>query len=282
MSIQVKDLFFSYNFKTPFQSDALNGINLNIDNHCFTAFVGQTGSGKSTLMQTFNALIKPTSGEIIVDNFIINKKRKSKKVKALRKHVGLVFQFPEYQLFEETVLKDVSFGVKNFGVKDPEATELAKKALLSVGIDESYFGRSPFELSGGERRRIALAGILAINPDILILDEPTVGLDPKGCSEILSLIQSMYDNGTSIILVTHDMDVVMKYCHQVFVLKNGKIVFEGQPYQLFESNVDDMSIEVPPLFKLAKQLKNRGFAIDFASLRTTDDLIEQLRRNKNE
>ena len=189
MAIQVKDLRYIYLPKTPEQNVAVDGVSLTIPDNAFAAFIGRTGSGKSTLVQHLNALLTPFSGEIEIDDFkIINNRRKNKRIKELRKHVSLVFQFPEYQLFEETVEKDVAFGLKNFGVKNDEAIELAHKALLSVGLDEKYFQKSPFELSGGERRRVAIAGILAIDPDILVLDEPTAGLDVKGARDVMSLI----------------------------------------------------------------------------------------------
>lgn len=280
MSIKVSNLFYSYMPKTPMESLALNDVSLEIKDHSFTAFVGHTGSGKSTLVQMFNALLKPTSGTVEVDGFVVEgskRKKKTKHLKELRKHVGLVFQFPEYQLFEETVEKDVAFGVKNFGAKDEEALEKAHKALLSVGIPESYFKRSPFELSGGEKRRVAIAGILAIEPDILVLDEPTAGLDLKGSNEIMSLLQEMHKNGTTIILVTHDMDLVMKYCSDVFVLNHGKLIFNGTPSELFENASDEMAIEIPPLYVLAKKLVDSGISLDIEKIKNTDDLINQLK-----
>lgn len=280
MSIKVSNLFYTYMPKTPMASLALNDVSLEIKEHSFTAFVGHTGSGKSTLVQMFNALLKPSSGKIEVDNFVVEttkKKKKTKNLKELRKHVGLVFQFPEYQLFEESVEKDVAFGVKNFGAKDEEALEKAHKALLSVGIPESYFQKSPFELSGGEKRRVAIAGILAIEPDILVLDEPTAGLDLKGSNEIMSLLQQMHKNGTTIILVTHDMDIVMKYCSDVFVLNHGQLIFNGTPSELFENAREEMAVEIPPLYVLAKKLIDKGFKLNIENIRNVDDLISQLK-----
>lgn len=283
MSIQVKDLFYTYMPKSPAQTEALKGVSLTIENNAFVAFLGQTGSGKSTLVQTLNALLLPSKGEVVVDDFTITpKKRKNKKTKQLRKHVGIVFQFPEYQLFEETVEKDVAFGVKNFGVKNEEALNKAHAALLSVGIDESYFKRSPFELSGGEKRRVAIAGILALEPDILILDEPTAGLDPKGTEAIMGLVKKMHESGKTIILVTHDMDLVMKYCQKVFVLQEGKLAFEGTPSRLFEEVTDEMSIEIPLLYQLAKKLKAHGLYLDIESIKHTKDLVEQIKSGGNE
>ena len=277
MAIEVKNLFYIYGRKTPYQQTALDDVSLTIPTGSFVGLIGRTGSGKSTLVQNLNALLIPTEGEIIVDEFHIgNKKRKNKKIKQLRKHLSLVFQFPEYQLFEETVEKDVAFGLMNFGYKQNEAIELAHKALLSVGLDEKYFKRSPFELSGGERRRVAIAGILAINPDILVLDEPTAGLDVKGSKDIMSLVKQMHEDGKTIIMVTHDMDLVLRYTEQCFVLKDGKVTFSGSTKQLFDTISDDSAIEIPPLFKLAKKLKDRGAPINIENIKNAEDLIKQV------
>ena len=278
MPVKINDLCYTYAPRTPSESEAIKDISLQIKDGSFNAFIGQTGSGKSTLIQCLNALLIPTSGSVEIDDFIVtSNKRKNKKIKELRKHVGVVFQFPEYQLFEDTVIKDVAFGPKNFGYSEQDALSLAKEALISVGLDESYFERSPFELSGGEKRRAAIAGILAINPDILILDEPTAGLDPQGTEIIMQLIDNWHKQGKTIILVTHDMDLVLKYAENVFVLNRGQLVFSGTPSALFNSDkLDDMSIEIPPLFTFAKKLKERGFDIDLLKIRFVDDLIEQI------
>ena len=278
MAIQVKNLFYSYTKETT----ALNNVNLHFKEGSFTALIGETGSGKSTLIQNFNALLIPTEGEIRVESFTVtNNKRKNKKIHELRKKVAIVFQFPEYQLFEETVIKDVAFGVKNFGASNEEAINKAKEALTSVGIGESYYEKSPFELSGGERRRVAIAGILAINPDILVLDEPTAGLDAKGTKDIMSLVQEMHKNGKTIILVTHDMNIVMQYCQKVIVLHNGSVLYDGTPNELFDSYTPDMAIEIPPLYRLGIALKEKGMKIDLKNIRNSDDLIAQIKAEKN-
>ena len=278
MAIQIKDLRYVYLPKTPNANVALDGVSLTIPDNAFAAFIGRTGSGKSTLVQQLNALLIPTSGEIQVDDFkIVSKKRKNKKIKELRKHLSLVFQFPEYQLFEETVEKDVAFGLKNFGVKNDEAIKLAHEALLSVGLNEKYFQKSPFELSGGERRRVAIAGILAINPDILVLDEPTAGLDVKGAKDVMSLVQKMHENGKTIIMVTHDMDLVMKYCDLVYVLKDGKLAYQGSIDKLFDEVGEDSAIEIPPLYQLAQKLKQRGAPVEIEKIKSLDDLINQVK-----
>ena len=282
MPIKIENLFYTYSPKTLNRCEALKDVSLTIEDNSFVAFLGQTGSGKSTLIQTLNGLLLPQSGQVQVDEYIItNKAKKNKKIKQLRKHLGIVFQFPEYQLFEDTVEKDVAFGPKNFGLDEKTALEKAHKALLSVGIDESYFQRSPFELSGGEKRRVAIAGILAIEPDILVLDEPTAGLDPKGEKEIMSLITKMHEDGKTIILVTHDMDIVMKYCQKVFVLKDGQLVFEGNPFTLFSLNNEELSIEVPTLFELSRKLKEKGIPLELEKIHNIDDLINQYMEKKH-
>ena len=278
MAIQIKDLRYVYMPKSPNAQVALDGISFDIPDHDFAAFIGRTGSGKSTLVQHLNALLIPSTGEVIVDDFHITpKKRKNKRIKELRKHLSLVFQFPEYQLFEETVEKDVAFGLRNFGYKEKEALEEAHKALLAVGLDEKYFKRSPFELSGGEKRRVAIAGIIAINPDILVLDEPTAGLDVKGSHDVMSLVLKMYESGKTILMVTHDMELVMKYCKTVYVLKDGKLDYQGPVSTLFNNVGEDSAIEIPPLYKLARKLKERGAPIEIEKIKETKDLVYQIK-----
>ncbi len=279
MSIKIENLFYTYLRKTPNSSEALKGVSLEIPNNSFAAFIGRTGSGKSTLIQTLNALLLPTSGEVHVDDFVVtSNKRKNKNIKGLRKHLSIVFQFPEYQLFEETVEKDVAFGLKNFGYKEQDALKEAHKALESVGLGPKFYQKSPFELSGGEKRRVAIAGILALNPDILVLDEPTAGLDVKGTEDIMSLVKKMHDDGKTIIVVTHDMELVMEYCNLVFLLKDGKLVYQGTPDLLFDQINESSAIEIPPLYKLAKLLKDRGANIDIQSIKYVDDLVNQITR----
>ena len=278
MAIKIDNLRYVYLPNTPNVQVALDGVSLEVPDNAFAAFIGRTGSGKSTLVQNLNALLIPSEGEVIVDEFHIgNKKRKNKNIKQLRKHLSLVFQFPEYQLFEETVEKDVAFGLKNFGVKNDEAIELAHKALLSVGLGEKYFKKSPFELSGGEKRRVAIAGILAINPDILVLDEPTAGLDVAGAHDVMSLVEKMHKDGKTIIMVTHDMDLVMRYCNLVYVLKDGRLAYQGPVDQLFDSIDTSSSIEIPQLYLLAQKLKERGAPIDIKKITSVDDLVEQVK-----
>jgi energy-coupling factor transport system ATP-binding protein len=278
MPIEVRNVFYTYLKKTPNASDAIKGISLDIEDNSFIAIVGATGSGKSTFIQHLNGLLIPDSGEISIDEFkITNKKSKNKNIKALRKKVGVVFQFPEYQLFEETVEKDVAFGPKNFGDNNATAIKKAREALNIVGLDESYYQRSPFELSGGEKRRVAIAGILAIDPQILVLDEPTAGLDPVSSKKMIDLISDLHKNGKTIILVTHDMDLVLKYASKVVVFKSGVITYQGDVSNLF-NNVDEThDIEVPTLFKVSQELNKNNFDIDTSKIKNIDDLVSILK-----
>lgn len=281
MAIKINHLSYTYLKKTPNEVEALNDISLEIPEGKITTIIGHTGSGKSTLIQTLNGLLLPTSGTVEIGNFVVSSdKRKNKKIKELRKHVSIVFQFPEYQLFEETVEKDVAFGLKNYGFKEDEAIKKAHEALNKVGLDESFYKRSPFELSGGEKRRVAIAGIIAIGPEVLVLDEPTAGLDPVGSKIILDLVVDLNKQGKTIILVTHDMNIVMNYADHVVVMNDGKIAFEGTSSKLFSGDVSNYSIEIPLLFKFCQSLKEHNVDIDIDSIRTVDDLINQLKEQK--
>lgn len=281
MQIKISNLSYTYLAKTPNEVEALHNVSLDIPEDKITAIIGHTGSGKSTLIQTLNGLLLPTSGEVRVGEYLItNKKKKNKKIKELRKSLAIVFQFPEYQLFEETVEKDVAFGLKNYGYKEVEAIKLAHKALEEVGIDKSFYKRSPFELSGGEKRRVAIAGIIALNPDILVLDEPTAGLDPLGSKIILNLIDKFNKEGKTIILVTHDMNIVLNYSDHVVVMNDGKVAFEGTPSELFSGDISTYSIDVPELFKFVKLLESKGIKLDLSKIRTIDDLIYQLKEKR--
>jgi|688.fasta_scaffold37056_3 energy-coupling factor transport system ATP-binding protein len=269
MPIVFENVKHTYAKKTPFQFEALNGISVTIPDHVFTAVVGHTGSGKTTLIQHINALLLPTEGKVNVNGFVLESNSTLKKVKLLRKDVGLVFQFPEYQLFEDTVENDVAFGPKNFGANELEAKQAAHEALKLVGLNESYYARSPFELSGGERRRVAIAGIIAMKPSILILDEPTAGLDPRGSIKMMELFKHIHARGTTIILVTHDMNLVVQYCDHVLVMQEGKVAIQTTPKQLFETNYEIYHLEIPLIYQLQKKLQKKGFNI---SLKNAQDL----------
>lgn len=282
MGIQVKNVFYTYQKKATNATLALDDVSFNIEDNDFVAIVGQTGSGKSTLAQTFNALLFPDKGDVIVGDYVITyKNRKSRSLKGLRKHVGLVFQFPEYQLFEETVEKDVAFGVKNFGIKGEEALSRAHEALKQVGLDESYYKRAPFDLSGGEKRKVAMAGILAINPDIIIFDEPTAGFDPQSSKELMELICDFHKQGKTIIIITHDMDLVNTYTKKVFLLEQGKLAFQGTPSDLFSFIKDYDRLDTPSVIKVAEKLKEKGMKIDPTQIHNNADLVLAIKKWRN-
>lgn len=283
MSINFKNVFHTYAKKTPFEQIGLNNINLTLDKYSFVALVGHTGSGKSTLVQHITGLILPDEGLIEVENYQITPhKKKNKDIKKIRENVGLVFQFPEYQLFEETVLKDVAFGPKNFGVKEEEAMKSAKEALMKVGLDDTYFERSPFELSGGEKRRVAIAGIIAVHPKVLVLDEPTAGLDPQGNDKMMKLFKYLNDSGTKIIMVTHDMDLVLEYADHVIVMKDGQIAKECSPIDLFSSSdYSTLSLDYPRVFEIAKALKNRGLNINLKNVTNISSLVKEIKKGRD-
>lgn len=279
MSIKVENVSYVYLAKTPNEVKALDNVSFEIEKGSITAIIGHTGSGKSTLIQTFNALSTPTSGQIIVDDFVIGPNpKKNKHIKELRKHIASIFQFPEYQLFEETVEKDVAFGLKNYGVKEPEAIKKAHEALRLVGLDRTFYKRSPFELSGGEKRRVAIAGILVLEPEILILDEPTAGLDPNGTKIILDLIKTLNEQGKTIILVTHDMNIVLNYATDVVVLKEGRLVYQGKPHALFSRSSEELSLDVPVLYEFTRDLQEKGLDINIENVRTIDDLLVEIKK----
>lgn len=274
MSITFKEVEHIYSENTPFAYLALKGVNLKITDQSFTAIIGQTGSGKSTLIQHINALLLPTSGSINIDEYLITATDKPSKLKPLRKKAGLVFQFPEYQLFEETIEKDIIFGPMNFGVSEEEAKKIAHNVLKTVGLDESYLNKSPFDLSGGQKRRVAIAGILAMNPDILILDEPTAGLDPQGTNEMMSLFKRINESGKTIILVTHDMNHVLQYCDEVVVMNHGKVEKHDTVTNVFKDSeyLNSLGIDLPIITNFIIKLNNQGFNLD-SSINNIEQLI---------
>ena len=282
MGIKIEHVSFTYNKKASNSTLALDDVSFEIKDNDFLAIVGETGSGKSTLAQMFNALLVPDKGDVLVNDYVINyKNRKSRKLRGLRKQVGLVFQFPEYQLFEETVEKDVAFGVKNFGVKGEEALNRAHEALKQVGLDESYFKRAPFDLSGGEKRKVAIAGILAIDPDILIFDEPTAGFDPQSSKDLMNLITEFHKNGKTIIIITHDMDLVNTYTKRVVMLERGQVTFDGTPNELFSYIKGYDRLDTPSVIKVAEKLKEKGMDIDINEIHTNEDLVEAIKKWRN-
>ena len=277
MSITCKNLSHIYGEKTPFEYYALKNVNLDIQEGSFTAIIGQTGSGKSTFIQHINALLLPTDGQITIDKYTISSKEKPEKLKQLLKKSGLVFQFPEYQLFEETIEKDIIFGPMNFGTSEEEAKEIAKKVIKMVGLDETYLQKSPFDLSGGQKRRIAIAGILAMDPDILVLDEPTAGLDPQGIREMMDLFKSIHQLGKTVILVTHDMNHVLEYCNEVIVMNEGCVERKGKVKDVFKDSdyLLNLGIDLPLITNMVIDLNKKGFQLD-TSINNIDDLVEAL------
>lgn len=260
MGIILDNVSYTYQEGTPFASAALSDVSLTIEDDSYTAIIGHTGSGKSTILQLLNGLLVPTEGSVRVFDTLITSTSVNKQIRQIRKQIGLVFQFAENQIFEETVLKDVAFGPQNFGVSVEEAEAIAREKLALVGIDESLFERSPFELSGGQMRRVAIAGILAMEPKILVLDEPTAGLDPIGRKELMTLFKKLHQDGITIVLVTHLMDDVAEFADQVYVMEKGKLVKSGKPSLVFQ-NVEFMEkiqLGVPKITRFAQRLANRG------------------------
>ncbi len=266
MSITFEKVSHVYGEGTPFSFLALKEVTAEIKEGSMTAIIGHTGSGKSTFVQHLNGLLLPTDGTVTVGEYIISADKKPEVMKPLRKKCGLVFQFPEYQLFEETIEKDIIFGPINFGIDENTAKQNAKKALKAVGLDESYLERSPFDLSGGQKRRVAIAGILVMEPEILVLDEPTAGLDPQGAKEMMSLFKNLNQQGTTILLVTHDMNQVLEYCDEAIVMSEGQVVKSGTVQEIFSEPkyLDALSIELPILTQIIHQLNAQGFELDTA------------------
>ncbi|MDB0074946.1 energy-coupling factor transporter ATPase [Streptococcus gwangjuensis] len=260
MGIALENVSFTYQEGTPLASTALSDVSLTIEDGSYTALIGHTGSGKSTILQLLNGLLVPSQGSVRVFDTLITSTSKNKDIRQIRKQVGLVFQFAENQIFEETVLKDVAFGPQNFGVSEEDAEQIAREKLDLVGIDESLFNRSPFELSGGQMRRVAIAGILAMEPAILVLDEPTAGLDPLGRKELMNLFKKLHQSGMTIVLVTHLMDDVAEYANQVYVMEKGRLVKGGKPSDVFQDVVfmKEMQLGVPKITAFCKRLADRG------------------------
>lgn len=260
MGIALENVSFTYQEGTPLASAALSDVSLTIKDGSYTALIGHTGSGKSTILQLLNGLLVPSQGSVRVFDTLITSTSKNKDIRQIRKQVGLVFQFAENQIFEETVLKDVAFGPQNFGVSEEDAEQIAREKLALVGIDESLFNRSPFELSGGQMRRVAIAGILAMEPAILVLDEPTAGLDPLGRKELMNLFKKLHQSGMTIVLVTHLMDDVAEYANQVYVMEKGRLVKSGKPCDVFQDVVfmEEVQLGVPKITAFCKRLADRG------------------------
>ena len=271
MSIKLKKVSYVYSEGDAFEKKALDEISLEIPDGQFIGIIGHTGSGKSTLIQHLNGLLRATSGAIYYDGENIY--QEGYDMRTLRSKVGLVFQYPEHQLFEVDVFSDVCFGPKNLGLSKEEVEERAKKALTQVGLDESYYKKSPFELSGGQKRRVAIAGILAMHPQVLILDEPTAGLDPKGRDEILDQVALLQkERKITVILVSHSMEDVARYVDRIIVVNDGKILFDDTPKQVFQhyKELESVGLAAPQVTYVVKALKEKGWDID-----TTATTVEE-------
>lgn len=285
MSVIVKNLTYIYDEGMPFASKAIDDISFEIKDNDFVGLIGHTGSGKSTLIQHLNGLLKPFSGQIIVNGFNITDKDLN--LTEIRKRVGIVFQYPEYQLFEETVEKDIAFGPGNLGLDEEEISKRVRKSMEAVGLDyETYKDKSPFDLSGGQKRRVAIAGVIAMNPEVLILDEPTAGLDPGGRDEIFNLIKKLHrDNNITIILSSHSMDDMAKLAQTIIVMNHGKIEFMGTPREVFTSHaarLREIGLDVPQVLELATKLRNKGFDIrpDVLTVEEIKDEILKVMRGR--
>ena len=265
MDIRFNEVNFAYQANTPFETRALFDVNFNIPSGKYTAIIGHTGSGKSTILQHLNALLKPTSGTVTLGERVVDSETSNKDLKPLRQKVGIVFQFPESQLFEETVEKDIAFGPKNFGVSEEEANQLAKETLKTVGLPEEVLHKSPFDLSGGQMRRVAIAGVLAMQPEVLVLDEPTAGLDPKGRFEMMEMFaQLQREKGITIVLVTHQMNDVSDYADYVVVCEKGAVVKTGTPEEVFADAawLQEKQLGLPSTVQFVEKLKAKGFQTD--------------------
>ena len=282
MSIELKNVTYTYSPETAYEIHALKNINLVIPDGQFMGIIGHTGSGKSTLIQHFNALIRPTSGTILYNGEDIWEEKYDRR--KLRSEVGLVFQYPEHQLFESDVLSDVCFGPMNQGLSREEAEKEARKALAHVGFKEEYFSKSPFELSGGQKKRVAIAGVLAMNPKILILDEPTAGLDPKGRDDILDQIQLLHKmRGITIILVSHSMEDIAKYVERLVVMNHGEAVFDDTPRKVFShyQELEKMGLAAPQITYIMQALKEKGLDVDVNAItveEAKDSILKALKK----
>ncbi|QHE59762.1 energy-coupling factor ABC transporter ATP-binding protein [Rossellomorea vietnamensis] len=280
MQITFQQVEYRYSFNTPFEKLALQDINLSIPTGQFLAVIGHTGSGKSTLLQHLNGLLKPTEGLVQVGEHQIKAKEKAKNLKPVRQKVGIVFQFPEHQLFEETVLKDICYGPMNFGVSEEEAIQRAKDLILKVGLSHDVLQKSPFDLSGGQMRRVAIAGVLAMDPDVIVLDEPTAGLDPRGQREIMDMFYALHkEKGLTTILVTHSMEDAAHYAEEIVIMQKGRLKRKGTPEEIFSQTDElfEMGLDVPDVVRFQYRFeKKTGKKLPKTCL-TIDELASAIR-----
>ena len=285
MSIIVKNLTYIYNEDMPFASKALDNVSFEIEDRDFVGIIGHTGSGKSTLIQHLNGLIRPSSGDIYINDFNITNPELN--LTEIRKRVGVVFQYPEYQLFEETVEKDIAFGPGNLGLSEEEIELRVKSSMEAVGLNyEEYKDKSPFELSGGQKRRVAIAGVIAMNPEVLILDEPTAGLDPGGRDEIFDLIRTLHkEHNMTIILSSHSMDDMAKLANTIIVMNHGKVEFMGTPREVFNTNatrLKEIGLDIPQTIELAIKLREKGINVrqDILTIQEAKEEIIRVMRGR--
>ena len=278
--LKIENLTHTYSAGTPFERRAVDGVNLEVAPGEFLGVIGHTGSGKSTFIQHLNGLLRPTEGRILLEGRDIW--AEPKKIRRVRFEVGLVFQYPEYQLFEETVYKDIAFGPGNMGLSKDEIDRRVREAAELVGLSEDMLAQSPFELSGGQKRRVAIAGVLAMNPSILVLDEPAAGLDPAGRREMLELIRGIHESGVTVVMVSHSMDDVGKYCNRLYVLDHGRIALEGAPAEVFihGDELRAIGLDVPECAHLAALLREKGFEIDARAF-SIEDVSAAILKNLN-
>ncbi len=282
MSIKLSNVYHTYSKGTPFERLALKNVSLNINKGEIVAIIGHTGSGKSTLVQHLNGLLKPDSGRATIDDVDIT--AKGAQAKNARQQVGMVFQYPEHQLFAETVFEDIAFGPRNKGFAEEEITKQVKEAMAFVGLDYDTFAqRSPFQLSGGQMRRVAIAGVVAMNPDYLVLDEPSAGLDPRSRNAVFREIMSLHQSrGIAIVLVTHSMEEAVKYADRLLVINNGAVLFDGAPAAIFSEHADELvrvGMDVPQVYKLAALLRAQGMALP-EGIKDEAALVKAIRKAK--
>ncbi|KON85780.1 cobalt transporter ATP-binding subunit [Sporosarcina globispora] len=279
MDISLQNVEYRYQVNTPFERLAIKDVSIDIPSGTFLAIIGHTGSGKSTVLQHLNALLKPTEGNVVIGDRMITSEKKQKNLKEIRQRVGIVFQFPEHQLFEETVEKDICFGPMNFGVTEEAAKKRARAAIGQVGLPEEILSKSPFDLSGGQMRRVAIAGVLAMEPDVIVLDEPTAGLDPRGRKEIMDMFFSLHETrGLSTVLVTHSMEDASRYADQIVIMHNGEVYEKGTPKEIFSSpeGLLKLGLDVPEVVRFQLKME-KSLNIRFSkTCLTMEELTEEI------
>lgn len=279
MSIKFNDVTYVYQKGTPFEYEALHQINTEFEPGHYYAIIGQTGSGKSTLIQHFNGLLKPSYGTVALDDLVLKAKTKDKAIRPMRQHVGLVFQFPESQLFEDNVEREILFGPKNFNMNLDKVKDYAYRLLMKLGFDRDVMNKSPFQMSGGQMRKIAIVSILAMDPDIIVLDEPTAGLDPHSRKQVMDLLKQLQQEGKTIVLVTHDMNDVAQYADRIKVLQQGTLVYEGTPRALFSDSerINDYSLDLPDIVQLQRDFEHKHQTKLSDTALTDEEFIELYR-----